>query len=75
MGLGGETPGSPAGPASAGQEAGGGTGGKRGEGGGGMVKDCLLVGIKGSILSQEKEIRIKSASSACWKSEQDLWPG
>ena len=40
-----------------------------------MVKDCLLVGIKGSILSQEKEIRIKSASSACWKSEQDLWPG
>lgn len=58
-----------------GQEAGGGTGRKREEGGGGMVRDCLLEGIKGSILSQEKEIKIKSASSACWKTGQDLWLG
>lgn len=36
---------------------------------------CLLEGIKGSILSQEKEIGIKSASSACWKWGQDLWLG
>lgn len=40
-----------------------------------MVRHCMLEGIKGSILSQEKEIRIKSASSACWKSGQDLWLG
>lgn len=58
-----------------GQEAGGGTGRKRGEGGGDTVGDCLLEGIKGSILSQEKEIRIKSASSACWNLGQDLWLG
>lgn len=46
-------------------DAGGGTGREREKGGGDRAGECLLVGIKGSVLSREKEMRIKSASSAC----------
>lgn len=56
-------------------DAGGGTGREREKGGGDRVGECLLEGIKGSILSGEKEMRIKSASSACWTLGEDLWPG